>query len=89
MIKLTKENTKNAVARSKELKPRVIFISDRVFEVQSTNNSNSYTVRFDVKNGNPFGQCECKASETGRICYHITNAAAVNILRQSIKRQYV
>lgn len=88
MIKLTRENTAKAIERSKKLKPRVIYISDRVFEVQSANNGNSYTVRFDVQNGDRLGKCECKASERGLVCYHITSAAAVNILRQSVKRQY-
>ncbi|HSK73945.1 MAG TPA: SWIM zinc finger family protein [Pyrinomonadaceae bacterium] len=87
MIKLTTENTQNAIARAKELRPKVIFIQDRVFEVKSANNENSYTVRFDVQNGEKFGQCECKASERGLVCYHIARAAQVNIIRQSVKRQ--
>ena len=87
MIKLTKDNTAKAVERCKQLKPRVRFIADRTFSVQSANNSNSYTVRFDVKNGEKFGLCECKASEKGLICYHIIGAATVNIYRQSLKRQ--
>ena len=88
MIKLTKENTAKAIERCKQLKPKVIFISDRTFEVQSANNSNSYTVRFDVKDGEKFGQCECKAGESGKyVCYHIAGAAQVNIYRQSLKRQ--
>jgi len=69
------------------LKPTVRFITDRTFSVQSANNSNSYTVRFDVKDGEKFGLCECRASERGLICYHIAGAAQVNIYRQSLKRQ--
>lgn len=88
MIKLTKENTAKAIERSKQLKPKVIFISDRVYEVKSSRNDSSYTVRFDVIGGERFAECECKASERGLVCYHITSAAAVNIMRQSIKRQY-
>ncbi len=87
MIRLTTENTKNAIAKAKQLRPKVIFISDRTFEVKSANNENSYTVRFDVQNGEKLGQCECKASERGLVCYHITSAAQVNIIRQSMKRQ--
>lgn len=87
MIKLTTENTAKAIERCKQLKPRVRFIADRVFSVQSVNNGNSYTVRFNVLNGEKFGQCECKASERGLVCYHIAGAAQVNIIRQSIKRQ--
>jgi 1-deoxy-D-xylulose 5-phosphate reductoisomerase len=87
MIKLTKENTAKAIERCKQLKPKVIFIADRIFEVQSANNSNSYTVRFDVQNGEKLAQCECKASERNLVCYHIAGAAQVNIYRQSLKRQ--
>jgi len=87
MIKLTAENTTKAIERCKQLKPRVRFIADRTFSVQSANNSNSYTIRFDVKNGEKFGLCECKASERGLICYHIIGAATVNIYRQGMKRQ--
>ncbi len=87
MIKLTTENTAKAIERCRQLKPRVRFIADRTFSVQSANNSNSYTVRFEVRNGEKFGVCECKASEKARICYHIIGAATVNIYRQGLKRQ--
>ena len=85
MIRLTTENTVKAVAKCKQLKPRVKFIQDRVFVVYSANNENAYQVRFDVKNGEKFGQCECKASEKGLVCYHLIGAATANIYRQSLK----
>ncbi len=87
MIKLTTENTAKAIERCKKLKPTVRFVNDRVFAVQSANNTNSYTVRFDVKDGEKFGLCECKASERGLVCYHIIGAATVNIYRQGLKCQ--
>lgn len=88
MIKLTKENMQNAIARAKQLRPKVIFIQDRVFEVKSSNNENSYTVRFDVQNGDKFGSCQCRAGQQGKYpCYHIASASQVNIIRQSMKRQ--
>jgi hypothetical protein len=87
MIKLTKENTAKAIERCKTLRPKVRFIKDRMFAVYSSNNSNVYHVSFDVKNGEKFGQCNCKASERGLVCYHIAGAAQVNIFRQSLKRQ--
>ena len=87
MIKLTTENTAKAIERCRKLKPTVRFVAERVFAVQSANNTNAYTVRFDVQNGEKFGQCECKASERGLVCYHIIGAATANIYRQSLKRQ--
>ncbi len=90
MIKLTTENTVRAIERCKQLKPTVRFVADRIFAVQSANNSNSYTVRFEVKDGEKFGQCECKAGESGKfVCYHLVAAATVNIYRQGLKRQTV
>jgi len=86
MIKLTTENTAKAIERCKQLRPKVIFIQDRVFEVKSSNNENSYTVRFDVQDGEKFGECECKAGASGKyVCYHIIAAATANIYRQSLK----
>ena len=88
MIKLTAENTQRAIERCKQLKPKVRFVAERTFSVQSANNANSYTVRFNVQNGEKFGDCECKAGQDGRfVCYHIAAAAQVNIIRQSVKRQ--
>ena len=85
MIKLTVENTQRAIERCKQLKPKVRFVAERTFQVESANNSNVYHVRFDVQNGEKFGQCECKAAEKGLICYHIVAGATVNIYRQGLK----
>jgi len=87
MIKLTTENTTKAIERCRQLKPQVRFVAERVFAVKSANNTNSYTVRFDVKDGEKFGACECKASEKGLVCYHLIAGATVNIYRQGLKRQ--
>ena len=86
MIKLTTENTKRAIAKCRQLKPTVRFIKDRFFAVYSANNSNVYHVSFDVQNGEKFGECECKASERGLVCYHLIAGATANIYRQSLKR---
>ncbi len=85
MLKLTTENTKKAIERCRELKPKVIFIADRVFKVQSANNSNAYVVRFAVKSGDKFGECDCAAGKKGLVCYHLIGAATANIYRQSLK----
>ncbi len=87
MIRLTNENTQKAIEKCKKLKPTVKFVQDRLFVVFSSNNSNIYQVSFEVKDGEKFGVCECKASERGLVCYHIVGAAQVNIYRQGLKRQ--
>lgn len=87
MIRLTIENTVKAVERCRQLKPKVKFIKDRLFVVYSANNANTYHVRFDVRNGEKFGQCECRASKKGLVCYHIVAGATANIYRQTLKRK--
>lgn len=87
MIKLTTENTQRAIERCKQLKPKVRFVAERIFKVESANNANVYQVRFDVQNGAKLGECQCKAAERGLVCYHIVAAATVNIYRQDLKRQ--
>jgi hypothetical protein len=42
MIRLTKENTQKAIQKCKQLKLTVKFIKERMFAVQSSNNSNVY-----------------------------------------------
>lgn len=86
MIKLTEENTAKAVERCKQLRPKVKCIKDRLFVVYSSNNSNVYHVKFDVQNGEKFGECECKAAEKGLVCYHIAASATANIVRQANKK---
>ncbi len=85
MIRPTTENTQKAIAKCRQLKPKVKFIKDRLLVVYSANNSNVYHVSFDVKNGEKLGQCECRASEKGLVCYHIIAGATANIYRQSLK----
>ena len=87
MIRLTIENTQKAIERCKRLKPKVKFIKERLFVVYSANNANAYYVKFDVRNGEKFGQCECRASDKGLVCYHIVAGATVNIYRQTLKRK--
>lgn len=89
MIELTTENTKNAVERCKELKPKVRLVENRVYEVSSSRNQNIYTVRFDVQNGQRLAQCNCKASERGLVCYHIIGAATANTFHQAQKKGLV
>lgn len=87
MIILTEQNTTRAIERCKQLKPRVHFVTDRVFEVSSARNTNVYTVRLDVQNGEKLAECNCKASERNLVCYHIIAGATANIYRQGLKRQ--
>jgi hypothetical protein len=86
MIRLTIENTRNAIERCRQLKPKVRYIKDRLYVVYSANNSNVYHVQFGVENGQRLGQCECKASEHGNVCYHLMAGAVCNIFRKGLER---
>ncbi len=85
MIRLATENTRKAIEKCKQFKPTVKFIKERMFAVQSVNNERVYQVSFDVKGGERFGKCECRASERGLVCYHLIAGATANIYRQSLK----
>lgn len=85
MIKLTEQNTAKAIERSKALKPCVRYIADRIFDVQSSRNNQTYRVELFVINGDKFAKCSCKASEKSLVCYHITSAISVNFYRQNLK----
>jgi hypothetical protein len=87
MIRLTPENTQKGIERCKQLKPKVRYIKDRLYVVYSSRNSNVYHVKFDVRNGERLGICECKASEKGLVCYHVVAAGTVNIYRKSLERK--
>lgn len=89
MIRLTEENTARAIERCRELRPKVRFVSTRTIAVQSANNTNVYTVRFDVRGRDKFGVCECRAAERGLVCYHIAAAAALNIAVQSQRKAQI
>lgn len=58
MIEITKENTAKAAerARKMEVKPKVRFVANRTFIVQSARNSKVDTVRFDVWEGKKFAE---------------------------------
>lgn len=87
MIQLTKDNTAKAIARCRKLKPKVEFVRDRVFRVTSSNKEKTYVVFFKVWKGQKLGQCECKASKKGMVCFHLIAGATANIYRQSLNRQ--
>jgi hypothetical protein len=85
MIKLTEQNTANAIVKSRKVKPFVKYVAERIFDVQSSQNNQTYQVELFLINGEKFGQCNCKASERNLVCFHITSAISVNFYRQNLK----
>ena len=94
MIQLTKDSLKKAIERAKELRPRVLYVENRTFEVESASGTKdpiedkpkSYVVELAIINRKPFGRCTCKAGQNFRPCYHLAAAAAVNIGIQQMRK---
>lgn len=87
MIKLTADKMTNAIARAKQVRPRVLWQGGRTYHVTSSDRRRVYKVTFAVSNGQKLGECTCKAGEAGQVCFHIAAATSVNIAVQSIRRQ--
>jgi len=85
MLKLESSKMQKAIARAKQMKPRVRMTGERVYSV-SGSRGNAYTVTFSVANGMKLGACTCPAGEAGQMCYHIAAAAAVNIAIQTMRK---
>src|SRR5438105_12705847 len=79
MIALKKGKLKNAIAKARQLRPRVQYLWWRTYLVTSPHSSNQYLVKFQVTNGQQFGLCTCKAGEVNMPCFHLAAAASVQI----------
>jgi hypothetical protein len=86
MIALSKDKLQNAIARAKQLRPRVQYLWWRTYLVTSPNSGNQYTVSFQITNGQKFAQCSCKAGQNDMACFHVAAAAAVQIAVASMRR---
>jgi hypothetical protein len=88
MIKLEINKMAKAIERAKTVRPRVKVINAdaRIFAVTGSK-GDVYTVRFAVANGHKLAECDCKAGQTGMMCFHVAAAASVNIAVQSMRRQ--
>ena len=62
-----------AARRARVLRPhvRALSVSGRAYEVRSGRGSHSYRVRLAYAGGNALGLCECAASASGKLCYHL------------------
>lgn len=80
MIELKNDSRlKAAVERAKTHHPKVRVTGNRSYQVQGSNKSDWYEVRFAVINHRRLASCTCRGAERGLICYHMAAAAAVNI----------
>lgn len=77
-IKLTADNTRRAVERARELRPRLEYIQDREWLVYGRNSA-EYVVTLTKVHGMILASCTCKAGEAGRVCYHATCAAGAQM----------
>jgi hypothetical protein len=75
--KANKQNIDNAVAKARELKPRVTIDGFARFTVQGSQDD-SYKVQF-LKNeaGEFVVECECKGNKRGLACYHAASVSSI------------
>jgi hypothetical protein len=90
MIKLTKDTLKNAIARAKQIRPRVTWLGGRSYSV-SGSSGNTYTVHFAVARDAQgkqvcLGVCDCEAGNREMVCFHLAAASAVNIAVHAMRR---
>src|SRR5215813_13805298 len=88
MIKLQADKMQKAIERAKSIRPRVRVINadERAYSVTGSR-GDAYTVKFAVVNGLKLAECDCKAGQSNQVCYHLTAAAQVNIMAQSMRQQ--
>jgi hypothetical protein len=87
MIELkSKEQMAKAIKRAKQLKPFVRYRGWRWYEVQSSNNASIYTIHFYKPGKQKLAECNCKAGESGKLCYHIAGAVAVHLGIASMRK---
>lgn len=85
MLEITRNNISNAIARAKQVHPRVTWLGGRNFEVTGSS-GNLYAVSFAVVEGRKLASCGCAAHRQGMMCFHVAAAASVNIAIQSMQR---
>jgi hypothetical protein len=72
--KANQKSIDNAVAKARQIKPRVRITGFGQFEVQG---SQPYMVTFKKLDGEFAAECGCKANENGNVCYHVAAVSAV------------
>lgn len=87
MIKLDLTNMTRAIAKAKQIRPRVTVVDAgaRIYSVSGM--SGRYTVKFPVADGHKLAECNCKAGQSNMVCYHVAAAAAVNMGIQGMRLQ--
>ncbi len=93
MLKLTKENLTNAIARAKKIRSSVKWLSGRSYQVTGSQGA-LYTVHLAVARDAQgkqvcLGTCDCEAGKNEMACFHLAAACSLNIaihaMRQTVK----
>lgn len=85
MIKLSTDKLANAIKTAKQLHPKVVFEGERRFKLVSPRSGNTYSIKFEKRGSERYGECNCKAGQRGIACYHLASAALVNVMVQSMR----
>lgn len=86
MIEISNEQQlSKAIARAKEIRPRVKFIAFGQYQVQGSMGS-FYSVICFKRNGLRLVDCECTAGMRNRQCFHAAAAASIHSGIASMRR---
>jgi hypothetical protein len=87
MIVITSpEQFKNAAKKSRQVKPVVEMVKFGQYCVWGQ--GGDYTVRFGKDSQGRFtGECNCKAHQNNRICYHLCSSYQVHAIQAGIRKQ--
>lgn len=88
MIQLTEQKMSKAIEKAKKEKPLVRVVGWRHYTVTNKRTGATYTVTFDVINGQRLASCDCPAGQAGRfICYHVAACSGVQVVLAEQKRR--
>jgi hypothetical protein len=80
MIKLEESKMTKAIEKARREKPFVRVVGWRQYEVKNKKTGATYSVGFDVRDGQRFASCSCAAGQAGRfVCYHVAACAGAHV----------
>jgi hypothetical protein len=88
MIQLTEKGMSKAIAKARKEKPFVRVTAWRRYTVTNKSTGATYTVTFDVINGQRFASCDCACGQAGKfICYHIASCTGAHLMIAEARRK--
>ncbi len=81
MVKLiSAQKMSRAIDKARAAKPFVRVVAFRQYTVTNRETGAIYNVTFEVKQGERFAACTCKAGKSSQNCYHVAAAAGAHMM---------